>query len=83
MYWPATYTAFTIVRRIECEKEMGDFSPLSTFNKLKVNQNSFSIDCQSGTSPRNTEFTKKKRSPSFENYPNYCDLDKQNNKLQR
>ena len=79
--WATTYTAFTIVRRIECEKEMGPFSPLSTFNKLKANQNSFSIDCQSGTSPRNAlNLLKRNGAPSFENYPNYCDLDKQNNK---
>ena len=67
--WATTYTAFTIDRRIECEKEMGPFSPLSTFNKLKANQNSFSIDCQSGTNPRNAlNLLKRNGAPSFENY---------------
>ena len=79
--WATTYAAFTIVRRIECKKEMGPFSPLSTYNKLKAFQNSFNIDCKSGTTPRNAlNLLRNNGAPRFENYPNNCNLDKQNKK---
>ena len=79
--WATTYAAFTIIRRIECKKEMGPFSPLSTYNKLKAFQNSFNIDCQSGTNPRNAlNLLRSNGSPRLENYPNNCNLDKQNKK---
>ena len=79
--WATTYAAFTIVRRIECEKKMGPFSPLSTYNKLKAFQNSFDIDCKSGTSLRNAlNLLRSNGAPRFENYPNNCNLDKQNKK---
>jgi C1A family cysteine protease len=79
--WATTYAAFTIVRRIECKNNIGPFSPLSTYNKLKAFQNSFNIDCKSGTSPRNAlNLLRSNGAPRFENYPNNCNLDKQNEK---
>jgi len=78
--WATTYAAFTIVRRIECKNNIGPFSPLSTYNKIKTGRYPFQNDC-AGSSPRDAlNLLKNYGSPEYQDYNNICKKDTEDNK---
>ena len=78
--WATTYAAFTIVRRIECKKNKGPFSPLSTYNKIKTDAYPYQNNCK-GSSPRDAlNLLKNYGSPKYKDYNNICKVDTEDKK---
>jgi C1A family cysteine protease len=78
--WATTYAAFTIVRRIECKNNIGPFSPLSTYNKIKTDPYPYQNNCK-GSYPRDAlNLLMNYGSPEYKNYDNICKKDNDDKK---